>query len=128
MRSRLLQEVGLIIHGYYQARGNGLEKACNKVIDCVEAELSFENILHSSNVFKLSSNNLDTTSLIRTDMLLSGEGGRLYTYEPENAYPYSTPTLRQCKWKKTPNAFGLLPVTIDELLSKGCILYLLRNT
>jgi hypothetical protein len=125
MTDNLLQKIATIIHGYYQARGIGLEKTCKEVLACVESES--DNILNSTNLFLLSRTGLDNLQLKRDDRLLAWEKNRLHLYDSETIGAYIFPTLNQAKWKLSDDAFALPDTSIIDLLDRGAVVYLLRS-
>lgn len=125
MTDHLLQKIGKIIHSYYQARGTGLEKTCQEVLACIEEES--DDILNSSNVFRLSRVGLDNLQLKRDDRLLVFEKGRLHLYDSETIGAYIFPTLNQTKWKLSDDAFALPDTLITDLLDRDAVVYLLRS-
>lgn len=125
MSDHLIQKIGQIVYGYYQARGAGLEKTCREIISCLEAES--ESILNSSNLFLLSEVGLDGIQLKRDDRLLVYEKNRIYVYDCEPISAYSYPTLKDAKWKLSDDAFAMPDTLVSDLLDNGSVVYLLRS-
>lgn len=127
MKERVIQKIAPIIHGYYQARGKGLEKACSDVFHSVYDEIKESDISQCANVSQMSESNLGTLTYLRNDRLLVSRAGIVEIYEAQTVYAYDTPTIKECKWRLIDEPFPSVPVSADELIAEGAFVYLLRS-
>jgi hypothetical protein len=125
MEDRLIQKIGKIIYSYYQSRGTGLEKTCREVIDCLQSRE--DDVMKSSNVYRLGEDGLDQLKFQRDDKLLVGENNKLCLYESQEVGAYYFPTLKEVKWKLSDDAFAFPETLITDLLNRGAVVYLLRS-
>lgn len=128
MSERVIQEIAPLIRAYYDARGNGLEKTCEKVVEKVESLSQSANIFQCANVFKLGLIGLDSLRYHRNDRLMVSQSNRLYLYEIQTHYAYSNPTIKECKWKPIDDGFSSNVVSAEELITSGAAVYLVRAT
>ena len=126
MRDKIIQDIAPIIHSYYQARGIGLEKTCNQVIDKVEESSSSTDIVKCKNVFRLTTTGINVLRYHKNDKLVVIFANELIVYEGDSVDAYKTQTIGECKWRLVDDFFGGTPTTVTELLDKGAAVHLMR--
>lgn len=128
MSDRVIQEIAPLIRAYYDARGNGLQKTCEKIVQKVEEFYESADVSKTANVFKLGTTGLDVLRYYRNDRLMVLQLNRLYLYEVQTNYAYSNPSIKECKWKPIDDGFSSNAVSVEDLISNGAVVYLVRAT
>ena len=125
MKDYILQDVAQMIHSYYRARGANLECTSKQVIDYVKEAYRQNDIMGCSNVFLLTSSNLPTFKWQQGDLLVVISNNIIEIYDELNSsHSYY---LSDILWIKLTTSHFDDGVTIDELLNRGSVVYLVRE-
>lgn len=128
MSDSIIQKIAPIIRAYYDARGRGLYKTCEDVVDVVESLSASANVFQCANVFRLGNIGLDALRYHKNDRLMVSQTNRLNLYEIQSHYAYNTPTIKECKWKLIDDGFAANAVSVEDLLAGGAVVFLVRAT